>query len=80
MTNRIDRLAKKGLVERLPDPTDRRGVLVRLTAEGRDRADQALAGLLDHERAILARLPRAQRTELAALLRRLTAPFDNVPG
>lgn len=31
MTNRIDRLTKKGLVERLPDPSDRRGVLVRLT-------------------------------------------------
>ena len=34
MTNRIDRLAKKGLVERLPDPSDRRGVLVRLTDGG----------------------------------------------
>lgn len=34
MTNRIDRLAKKGLVERLPDPNDRRGVLVRLTPRG----------------------------------------------
>ena len=42
----LDRLAKKGLVERLPDPTDRRGVLVRLTVEGQDRADQALAGPL----------------------------------
>lgn len=80
MTNRIDRLAKKGLVERLPDPSDRRGVLVRLTDEGQDRADQALAGLLDQERAILAELSRAQRGELAALLRQLTAPFDNIPG
>jgi DNA-binding MarR family transcriptional regulator len=80
MTNRIDRLTKKGLVERLPDPSDRRGVLVRLTPEGRDRADEALAGLLAQERAILAQLSRAQRGELAALLRRLTAPFDNVPG
>ncbi|GDY85292.1 hypothetical protein SAVCW2_44910 [Streptomyces avermitilis] len=80
MTNRIDRLAKKSLVERLPDPSDRRGVLVRLTEEGRDRADQALAGLLDQERAILAELSRAQRAELAALLRQLTAPFDNIPG
>ncbi|CAL9456543.1 hypothetical protein SUDANB120_02550 [Streptomyces sp. enrichment culture] len=80
MTNRIDRLAKKGLVERLPDPSDRRGVLVRLTPEGRDRADEALAGLLAQERAILARLSQAQRADLAALLRQLTAPFDNIPG
>src|SRR5690606_2096950 len=80
MTNRIDRLAKKNLVERLPDPSDRRGVLVRLTDVGRDRADQALAGLLAQERAILAELSAAQRGELAGLLRQLTAPFDNIPG
>jgi len=80
MTNRIDRLAKKGLVERLPDPSDRRGVLVRLTDDGKDRADQALAGLLDQERAILAELSSSQRGDLASLLRQLTAPFDNIPG
>ncbi len=80
MTNRIDRLTKKNLVERLPDPNDRRGVLVRLTAEGRDKADQSLAGLLDQERAILGELSRHQRGELADLLRQLTAPFDNIPG
>ncbi|MFW6724322.1 MarR family winged helix-turn-helix transcriptional regulator [Streptomyces sp. MAR4 CNY-716] len=79
MTNRIDRLAKKDLVERLPDPSDRRGVLVRLTAEGRERADAALAALLAQERAILAELPPERRRELAGLLRQLTAPFDNVP-
>jgi DNA-binding MarR family transcriptional regulator len=80
MTNRIDRLAMKGLVERLPDPADRRGVLVRLTAEGRDRADQALAALLSQERAILGELSNRQCGELADLLRQLTSPFDNVPG
>lgn len=80
MTNRIDRLAKKSLVERLPDPSDRRGVLVRLTDAGRDRADRALAGLLEQERTILARLSPIQRSELAGLLRQLTAPFDNVQG
>ena len=80
MTNRIDRLAEKRLVERLPDPSDRRGVLVRLTPTGQDRADRALAGLLAQERAILGELSAAQRAELAALLRQLTAPFDNVPG
>lgn len=55
-------------------------MLVRLTAEGRDKADQSLAGLLDQERAILGELSGRQRSELAGLLRRLTAPFDNIPG
>jgi DNA-binding MarR family transcriptional regulator len=80
MTNRIDRLAKRGLVERMPDPNDRRGVLVRLTEDGQERADQALAGLLAQERAILGELSPARRGELADLLRQLTAPFDNLPG
>jgi DNA-binding MarR family transcriptional regulator len=80
MTNRIDRLAKRGMVERRPDPSDRRGVLVRLTPEGRNHADEALAGLLVQERALLGDLSPAQCDELAALLRQLTAPFDNLPG
>ncbi|WP_037608171.1 MarR family winged helix-turn-helix transcriptional regulator [Streptacidiphilus rugosus] len=79
MTNRIDRLAGKDLVQRLPDPGDRRGVLVRLTQAGQERADAALSGLLDHERAILGELSPAQRDDLAALLRQLVAPFDNLP-
>ena len=77
MTNRIDRLAAKGLVQRRPDPHDRRGVLVRLTDRGRTRVDDALADLLVHERAILDALPATDRAALAALLRRLVLPFDN---
>ncbi|UGQ14511.1 MarR family transcriptional regulator [Yinghuangia sp. ASG 101] len=77
MTNRIDRLTAKGLVLRLPDPGDRRGVLVRLTDDGRDRVDSAMADLLEHERDILAGLDTAQRTALADLLRTVVAPFDN---
>src|SRR3981081_2798113 len=34
MTNRLDRLEEMGLVRRLPDPNDRRGVLVELTKAG----------------------------------------------
>src|SRR5690242_6049748 len=49
MTNRVDRLVARGLVTRLPDPNDRRGVLVRLTPEGRNTVDGALAGLLERE-------------------------------
>jgi len=43
MTNRIDRLAAAGLVRRKPDPRDKRGVLVTLTSQGRQRVDAALA-------------------------------------
>ncbi len=53
MTNRIDRLARKGLVHREPEPRDKRGVLVTLTEAGRERVDAALDGLLRRERALL---------------------------
>ena len=61
MTNRVDRLAARGLVERLPDPSDRRGVLVRLTADGRTTVDGALEGLLHRERDLLAGLDADQQ-------------------
>lgn len=76
MTNRVDRLARRGLVERSPDPDDRRGIIVRLTPTGREVVDAALADLLARERALLSRLPEARRHQLAELLRRLLEPFD----
>jgi len=75
MTNRVDRLAGRGFVERHPDPEDRRGVLVRLTAEGKDAVDGAFTALLDAERGLLADLPTSAQKDLAGLLRRLLAPF-----
>ena len=79
MTNRIDRLAGKQLVERLPDPADRRGVHVRLTPSGKERVDAALEDLLAREREILEVLPTGQQRTLAKLLRAMVAPFDNEP-
>jgi DNA-binding MarR family transcriptional regulator len=76
MTNRIDRLAGAGLVSRRPDPQDKRGVLVTLTDRGRAAVDAALEDLLRSERDLLTGLDDAQRSELAALLRILLAPFD----
>lgn len=76
MTNRIDRLVTAGWVERLPDPGDRRGVLVRLTAAGRATVDSALADLLVKEREILSDLTPAGRRKLASLLRQLSTGFD----
>lgn len=76
MTNRVDRLVARGLVERLPDPHDRRGVLVRLTDSGRAKVDGALASLLDRERELLAGLDTPAQKRLAGLLRDLLAPFE----
>ncbi len=78
MTNRIDRLAERGLVRREPDPTDRRGVLVVLTEAGLAQVDAALSHLIAHEQELLIGLTLRQREQLADLLRELGAPFDNL--
>ena len=76
MTNRVDRLVRKGLVERLPDPADRRGVQVRLTSAGSVAVDGAIDALLGHEHDLLAGLSTDEATALAAALRTLSRPFD----
>ncbi|MCC5574210.1 MarR family transcriptional regulator [Microtetraspora sp. AC03309] len=80
MTNRIDRMVASGLVTRHPDPEDRRGVLVRLTARGVERVDAAFAGLLRRERELLAGLGEREQRTLAALLHTLLVPFDASDG
>src|SRR4051812_18079949 len=63
MTNRIDRLTERDLVERSPDPDDRRGVLVGLTAAGKRAVDGAFESLLTSERDLLAELSGGERRE-----------------
>jgi DNA-binding MarR family transcriptional regulator len=76
MTNRVDRLAGRGYVERYPDPEDRRGVIVRLTREGRSAVDGAFEALLAAEATLLADLPVRDQKKLASLLRTLLAPYS----
>jgi DNA-binding MarR family transcriptional regulator len=76
MTNRVNRLEARGLVERLPNAEDRRGVRVRLTGAGRGLVQDALADLLEYERDVLSSIEPAERDQLAELLRRLLAPFE----
>jgi DNA-binding MarR family transcriptional regulator len=76
MTNRIDRLEERGLVRRKPDLNDARSVRVQLTASGRRRVDAALRDLVAREDSILGTLDEPERAALAALLRRVVAPFD----
>ena len=76
MTNRLDRLEERGLVRRRPDPHDARSIRVQITATGRRRVDAALRDLVARETAILTALDGSDRAQLAALLRRVLAPFD----
>ncbi|MEO6998573.1 MAG: MarR family transcriptional regulator [Terracoccus sp.] len=76
MTNRVDRLERRGLVGRRPDPGDRRGVLVRLTTAGRDVVDAAMADLIEQEKSLLSQLPTADQASLAALLRAMLVPLE----
>jgi DNA-binding MarR family transcriptional regulator len=71
MTNRLDRLEESDLVERSPDPNDRRGTLVRLTPKGKDLVDQAIEVRFDQATDAVSSLSRAERRQLAALLRKL---------
>jgi DNA-binding MarR family transcriptional regulator len=75
-TARLDRLEKAGLAERRPSPTDRRGVLVRLTPRGKDVVDGAVGAGLARQQSLLAHLPPASQRRLADLLREALAAAD----
>jgi DNA-binding MarR family transcriptional regulator len=76
MTGRLDRLEKRGLVTRSPDPSDRRGLTITLTDAGRALVDQAVGAGLDAQSSVLERLPAGDRSALAGLLRDLLAASD----
>lgn len=75
-TARIDRLEAAGLVRRSPDPHDRRGVVVGLTARGRRLVDAALEAGLARQQELLAHLRPAEQARLSALLRQVLAPLE----
>ncbi|GAA2116589.1 MarR family winged helix-turn-helix transcriptional regulator [Actinomadura alba] len=71
ITNRIDRMAAKGLVERVPDGVDRRSVRVRLTERGLETIDELVAPHVANEARLLAALDPQERDQLVHALRRL---------
>ena len=72
-TKRLDRLERAGLIARTPDPDDRRGTLITLTAAGRELVDAASEAHLANEHRLLGSLSEGERQRLAALLRKLLA-------
>ena len=77
MTSRLDRLEQQGLVRRLPDPKDRRGIVVELTEEGKAAWDRT-AGIAGRREAFFASaLTKAEQKQLNGLLRKLMLAFES---
>jgi DNA-binding MarR family transcriptional regulator len=73
MTNRIDRLERAALVERRPDPHDRRGTLIALTNAGLLVIDEMIGRHVANEERLLSALTEAEQRKLNALLKKLIA-------
>ena len=72
LTNRIDRLERNGLLERAGNPRDRRGILLQLTARGRELVDHVTAVYLANQNDVLNdALEKEEREALGELLRKL---------
>ncbi len=78
MTQLLDRLESRRLVERAPHPRDRRGLLVRLTPEGLGLADEAVARRLAGAQAIVAGLNASEQQTLVSLLQTLLGSAETV--
>src|SRR5690606_9319545 len=76
MTGRLDKLEGEGLVRRRHDETDRRGVVVQMTAKGRRVADRILAEVLERRNSQVAALTDSEKSTLSALLRKLLESLE----
>jgi DNA-binding MarR family transcriptional regulator len=73
----VDALDELGLVERHPDPTDRRAITIELTADGRRSVEERKARVYAAFRPAAAALSPADREQLAELLARLAAKLSD---
>jgi DNA-binding MarR family transcriptional regulator len=69
MTAALDRLERKGLIARSPNPADRRGSLVRLSDDGRSVIDRAMEQHAQTEQRLVRGLAATDRRKLGDLLR-----------
>lgn len=80
VTSRLDRLEKRGLIERIADPSDRRVLAAGLTSAGCAQFEQIVAEQAKVERALFDQLSAADRQALDAGLRALMAVLDERLG
>ena len=76
MTNRIDGLEKAELVQRLPDPSDRRGTLIQLTDKGFDLIERTVEAHVINEHRILEALDKSELETFTILMRKLLISLE----
>jgi DNA-binding MarR family transcriptional regulator len=80
MVDLVDGLEQNNLVERRPDPSDRRRNIVQLTADGQHALREGGRAALEAEREFLAPLNPAEATQLTTTLQRLLTPPAEGPA
>jgi DNA-binding MarR family transcriptional regulator len=76
MTNRLDKLERRDLIRRAPDPQDRRGVLLELTETGASQLEDYIEAGARRERELLDDLTAADKRELNRLMSKLLASLQ----
>ena len=79
MTNRLDRMEAAGLVRRVPDPNDRRGVLVEMTDKGEKVLDQAVLSSAKEDAQMVSALNKKEKAQLNQLLRKVLEELESRP-
>lgn len=80
MTNRLDNMERRGLLRRLDDPDDRRGVLVELTDAGQQLWEESVGAQAQKEALVASALDPDERRRLNDLLRRMVRALDELHG
>jgi DNA-binding MarR family transcriptional regulator len=88
MTANLDLLERRGWIQRLANPDDRRSTLVEITPDGRAAVDWLLTGIRTVERTAMETLSHDERAQLLGLLAKVMAriadmsaePAELVPG
>jgi DNA-binding MarR family transcriptional regulator len=73
-------MERRGLIRRLDDPDDRRGVIVELTDEGKELWDRAVGAQAEKESIVASALDEREQRQLNDLLRRLMHTFAEHHG
>lgn len=71
MTNRLQHLEKKELIERIDNPEDKRSLLVKLTSKGLDLIDRAIASHVQLENDLMKNISKEELLIINLLLKKV---------